>query len=207
MQSILYIFIIFFGIASYVAGVGQMLQGRYAPSVFSRVVWLLLAAISFAGVIASHSSSASVLLAGVYLAGNVAISVVSFWKGSKDFGRLELFCLVLLAVSGLVWALFDAPLLSLCISLIAHLVGALPTYKRILAKPESESTLFWFFFFAASLLSIFASLGSSMEMIVFPIYFTLFEGSLFVLSLRGRRVDNLQAITAKSKAEREWQNG
>lgn len=187
MQNILYALILLLGLASYAAGLSQMLRGKYAPSVFSRVVWLLLAAISFVGVLGSKGSTASTLLAGIFLVGNASICLASFWKGSRDFGKLELFCLGLLAVSGLVWVLFDAPLLSLCISLFAHFIGALPTYKRVWSKPESESTLFWFFFFAASLLSIFASKGSSLEAIAFPIYFTFFDGSLFMLSLRGRR--------------------
>lgn len=187
MQNILYALILLLGLASYTAGLSQMFQGKYAPSVFSRVVWLLLAAISFAGVLGSNGSTASTLLAGIFLAGNASICLVSFWKGSRDFGRLELVCLALLAVSSLVWILFKAPLLSLCISLFAHLVGALPTYKRVWSKPESESTLFWFFFFAANVLGIFASKGSSLEAIVFPVYFTLFDGSLFILSIRGNR--------------------
>lgn len=184
MQNLLYVLILLLGIASYTAGLRQMLQGKYAPSVFSRVVWLLLAAISFAGVVASEGSSASTLLAGIFLIGNTAICVASFWKGSKDFGKLELFCLLLLVASALVWILFNAPLVSLYISLLAHFVGALPTYRRVWSKPESESTLFWFFFFAASVLSIFASRGSALAAIAFPIYFTLFDGSLFMLSLR-----------------------
>lgn len=186
MQNALYIIILLLGIASYTAGLTQMMQGKYAPSVFSRVVWLLLAVISFAGVVASKGSSASTLLAGIFLAGNAAICLVSFWKGSRDFGKLELLCLLLLGVSAMVWLLFNAPLVSLYISLLAHFIGALPTYKRVWSKPESESTLFWFFFFAASLLSIFASKGSSLAAIAFPIYFTCFDGSLFALSMRGK---------------------
>lgn len=184
MQNFLYLLILLLGIASYASGLSQMLRGKYAPSVFSRLVWLLLACISFAGVIGSSGSRASILLAGILLAGNAAICLVSFWKGSRDFGKLEIFCLVLLGVSALVWWLFNAPLVSLCISLLAHLIGALPTYKRVWADSGSESTLFWFFFFAASLLSIFASAGSSLAAIALPVYFTLFDGSLFVLALR-----------------------
>lgn len=187
MQYILYGLILILGLASYAAGLSQMLRGAYAPSVFSRVVWLLLAAISFAGVLGSKSTTASALLAGIFLAGNASICLVSFWKGSRDFGKLEIVCLALLAVSALVWVLFKSPLLSLSISLLAHFIGALPTYKRVWAKPESESTLFWFFFFGASCLSVVASRGSSLSAIVFPLYFTFFDGSLWALSLRKKQ--------------------
>lgn len=184
MQNFLYFAILSLGIASYAVGVHQMLHGKYAPSVFSRIVWLLLAINSFAGVVASDGSTASALLAGILLAGNATMCFVSFWKGSKKFGALEFFCLLLLVISGFVWLLLDAPLVNLGIGLFAHFIGALPTYSRVITKPESESIVFWLLFFAASVLSIFASNGSTFTSIIFPVYFACFDGSLFMLSLR-----------------------
>lgn len=185
MESLLFILILLFGSASYLVGLRQMLRGKYAPSVFSRVVWLLLAIISSAGVWASQSTSASVLLAAVFLLGNAAICITSFWKGTKETGKLELVCLGLLIVSGVVWVLFNAPLVSLCVSLFAHLVGAAPTYKRVWKNPTNESAGFWSLFFVASVLSIVASWGEPLQLIIFPIYFALFDGSMTFLSLRG----------------------
>jgi hypothetical protein len=42
MQTTLYALILLLGTASYAVGVYQMIKGEYAPSVFSRVVWLVL---------------------------------------------------------------------------------------------------------------------------------------------------------------------
>jgi len=145
----------------------------------------MLAMNGFAAVLASGGSRASILLAGIFLAGNAAICATSFWKGSRAFGKLEYACLVLLFFSLAGWLIFKAPIITLCISLFAHFIGALPTYKKIWNEPASESTAFWFFFFAASALSIFASPGGSIATVVFPVYMTFVEGSLFVLSLRG----------------------
>lgn len=161
-----------------------MLQGAYSPSVFSRVVWLLLAINSFAGVVLSKGSQAAILLAGILLIGNLGMCIVSCWKGSKNFGGLEITSLSLLGLSGIVWVAIDFPLINLAISLLAHFVGALPTYKRVLIKPESESTGFWFLFFAASILSVMASKDGSFSTVILPLYFSLFDGSLFMLSLR-----------------------
>lgn len=184
MQTALYILILALGSASYAVGVRQMLQGKYAPSVFSRVVWLLLAVNSFAGVVLSRGSKASVLLALILLIGNAAICLTSFWKGTRSFGKLEWFCLALLTISGMVWLFFHVPLINLGLSLLAHFIGAAPTYKRVWRNPASESTAFWSLFFGASVLSIFASSGHALSAVVFPIYFTLFDGSMFFLSAR-----------------------
>ena len=186
MNQILYALILVFGTASYAVGLRQMIKGKYAPSVFSRVVWLLLAINSFAGVVISHSSSASVLLAGIFLVGNAAICIASFWKGTRHIGSLEYLCLVLLGLSAVVWIVFSAPLINLALSLVAHFIGALPTYKRVLQKPSSESVGFWSLFFIASVLSVIASWGDPLKLIIFPIYFAFFDGSMTFLSMRHR---------------------
>ncbi|MEK7586518.1 MAG: hypothetical protein AAB453_01460, partial [Patescibacteria group bacterium] len=119
MQIFLFSTICLLGTASYVIGVWQMLKNKYSPSTFSRVVWVLLAINSFAGVILSQSSRASVLLGGLLLLGNVAVCIVSFWKGVRTIGKLEYICLDLLEASGLIWIFFRAPLVNLGISFIA----------------------------------------------------------------------------------------
>lgn len=184
MHLVLFVLIGIFGLASYVIGARQIIIGVYAPSLFSRIVWLLLALNSFAGVIVSHSSSASILLGSILLIGNTAICILSFWKGTRTFGRLEYICIVLLALSALIWILFSAPLLNLIIGLVAHFIGALPTYRKVWINPQSESAPFWSLFFIASALSIVDSLGSSVKDIILPIYFSFFDGSMFLLSLR-----------------------
>ena len=184
MEFYLLIVIAILAGASYLLGLVQMLRGSYKPSTFSRIVWLLLGVNGFAGVLLSSTSTAAVLLAGISLLGSAAMCVLSFWKGVRTIGKLEYVCIVLLIVSGLIWIFFEAPLVNLFISLFAHFIGAVPTYKKVWLEPKSESWGFWSLFFFASVLSIFASPGSSIKDVVFPIYFSLFDGSIFFLSLR-----------------------
>lgn len=184
MDLYLYAAITILGLSSYVVGVWQMLKNKYSPSTFSRVIWVLLSINSFAGVILSNGSKSSILLSSIFLLGNIAICVTSFWKGTKVIGKLEYFCLVLLLISGVIWIFFSAPLLNLMISLLAHFIGGMPTYKKVWLDPKSESVGFWSLFFFASLLSIFTTDGTSLKTIIFPIYFTIFDGSMFLLALR-----------------------
>jgi cation transport ATPase len=184
MNLSLYVAITVLGLASYVIGVWKMLQNKYAPSTFSRVVWVLLAINSFAGVLLSNSSKASILLAAILLIGNAAVCIVSFAKGTREMGHLEYVCLALLIISGVIWIFFKAPLINLSISLIAHFIGAAPTYKKVWRNPKSENTAFWLLFFLASVLSIFVSDHSSLKTIILPIYFIFFDGSIVLLTLR-----------------------
>lgn len=184
MNIFIYILIIIFGTSSYVVGIKQMLNGKYSPSTFSRIVWVLLAINSFFGLLLSDSTLSSIILGAIFLIGNIAICLISFWKGTREIGYLEYFCIALLIMSATIWILFEAPLVNLCISLFAHFVGALPTYKKVWHNPSSESAGFWSLFFIASVLSVFATESFVISTLIFPIYFTVFDGSMFFLSIR-----------------------
>lgn len=186
------------GLSSYIVGLLQMLKNEYSPSTFSRVVWVLLAINSFAGVLMSGGGKSSVLLGAVMLIGNITICIASFWKGTKSIGKLEYFCIALLVVSVLIWIFFNAPLVNLAVSLIAHFIGAAPTYKKVWQNPRSESIGFWSLFFLASVLSIFVSPSYSLSAVLLPVYFTFFDGSIFVLALR-------QFLPSKNKNNTESQ--
>ena len=191
MDNFLYILIIIFGLASYIVGAKQMLQNKYSPSTFSRIIWVLLSVNSFAGVILSHSSKSSLILSGIFLFGNIIICLISFWKGTKSFGNTEYFSLFLLFISLVIWIQFNAPLLNLVISLIAHFIGGIPTYKKVWKNPSSESFGFWSLFFIASLISVFVADTSSVSLIIFPIYFVIFDGGMTLLSVRKKIKNDL----------------
>ena len=184
MDTFLYALILLFGTASYVVGVRQMIKNQYSPSTFSRIIWVLLSINSFAGVVLSNGSQSSILLGGIFLLGNIAICIVSFWKGIRKIGKIEYFCLVLLLISSVIWIFFNQPLLNLVISLFAHFIGGIPTYKKVWLNPKSESFGFWSLFFVASLLSVFVAQTTSLIVILFPVYFTLFDGGMTLLTLR-----------------------
>lgn len=187
MPAVLYALIVLFGSASYIVGSREVIIGRYAPSVFSRIVWLLLAGISFGGVVASSHDFPASLLSGIFLVGNAVVCGLSFWRGTRGVGRMEYVCLGILIASGAIWVAFDAPLLSLLISLLAHFVGGAPTYRRVWRDPTSESAGFWSLFFIASALTLLAGLNGPWQALIFPAYFVLFDGGMTALSLRRRR--------------------
>lgn len=161
-----------------------MLAGQYRPSFFSRGVWFLLGINSFAGVSLGDGSTAAVLLAAALLIGNAAVFAVSYAKGSRAFGTAEKISLGLLVISGLLWAILDEPFLGLIISLVAHFIGGIPTIWRTIKNETSERAYHWYFFFAASVLSIIISSDRSLTAILFPLYFALFDGLIIVLSHR-----------------------
>ena len=141
---------------------------------------------SFAGVALSGGTAASVILAATLFIGNFAVFIVSLKKGSHQFGLVEKISLALLVISGLTWIFLDAPLVNLAIGLVAHFIGGLPTIWRTFKEPQTEKYLHWYFFLIASLLSIVASPDKSISVILFPVYFAIFDGIMIVLANRKR---------------------
>lgn len=186
MHLVLYILILFLGIATYTSAVWQMLNGQYTPSFFSRGVWFLLGINSFAGVLLGGGSKGSVILAATLLIGNSIVFAVSYKKGSRDFHFVEKISLVLLVLSGITWAILQAPFLGLIISLIAHFIGGIPTIWRVAKRPQSEQAYHWYFFSTASLLTLIASDKSSFKAVLFPVYFLCFDGLIILLANRKR---------------------
>lgn len=174
------------GLTAYSTAVYQMLIGTYSPSFFSRGVWFLLGINSFIGVYLGGGSDASIVLAATLLLGNTAVFLASYKKGSREFGSVEKISLVLLFVATFVWLVLDAPFITLVISLMAHLIGGLPTIWRTLKNPESEQAWHWYFFFAGAILSIFASPDKTLTAILFPAYFAVFDGLIIFLANRKR---------------------
>lgn len=146
----------------------------------------MLGVISFAGVFFGDGSSASIALAATLLIGNAAVFVVSYKKGSREFGYVEKISLVLLFVAVGAWVTFDSPYLALVISLVAHFIGGIPTVWRVFKRPESEQAYHWYFFFTGCVISIVASEDKALTAILFPVYFAAFDGLIILLANRKR---------------------
>ena len=185
-SNFLLVVIALLGIATYTSAVYQMFYSNYSPSFFTRGVWLLLGINSFVGVFYGEGTKAAVILAATLLFGNALVFLVSYKKGSREFGLVERFSLVLLIVAMFIWIILDAPYITLIISLAAHFIGGIPTIWRTIKKPESEQAVHWYFFFTASILTIVASSNRALTAILFPVYFAIFDGIIIFLANRKR---------------------
>lgn len=173
------------GIATYGSAVYQMLKEHYQPSFFSRGVWFLLGINTFAGVLMSNGSSSAKLLAGILFVGNLAVFITSYFKGSRDFGKVEKASLGLLVVSTIVIFGYDAPYSGLLVALFAHFIGGIPTLWRIIKDPHSEQAYHWYFFFTACIVTILSSGFNDVKAITMPLYFAAFD--ILIISLVNRK--------------------
>lgn len=169
---------------SYAIGSKAILDNKYRPSIYSRIIWLLFALNNFISVLILKNSTAVLILAGLGLLGNSIILVLSLKKSKQTFGMTEKITSLLLLVSLAVWIFTKLPLLNLTIGIIAHFIGGIPTYKNVLKNPKEEVTLFWFFFFLASALTLLKVEWNNISNYLYPLYFALFDGLMTLLCFR-----------------------
>lgn len=188
IELLIYGLVVVFGAASYLIAVRQMLSGSYRPNMFSRLIWLMLAINSLAAVVLSGGSMGSIVLSVVMLTGSLAIFAVGFKRGAWQFSYLEAICVALLVLSGVVWIFYSAPFVNLLLTRVIHLIGGLPTIKRVWKNPESESSAFWLLFIISSFFAIFAEWPITWAAVILPVYYVVFDGIIFLLAVRKRSV-------------------
>ncbi|MDP2671726.1 MAG: hypothetical protein Q8P13_04705 [bacterium] len=170
--------------ASYYVGIKSIFQNKYYPSIYSRVVWLLLSVNAFASVVALKNSFSVILLAGLGLFGSSIVLILSLRKSKKTFGPTELIASLLLIISLGIWLFTKLPLLNLSIGLLAHFIGGIPTYKKVFEDPKDEDILFWLFFAVASALAFLGADKSQLSGYLYPLYLVIFEFGMTFLCLR-----------------------
>ena len=179
-----YLLIILFASLSYLIGFYEIYKNKYKPNLFTRSVWLALAFNNLFSVIKLHNQDVTLALAWVTLLGSLLIFGASLFKGDKQWSKNETIPAILLLVSLFIWIFSDIPILNLCIGLLAHLLGSIPTVIRVIKNPKSESVPFWALFAVASILGIFLVQNGSFKDYLFLGYFCVFDGSMTLLSLR-----------------------
>ena len=140
------ILILLFTVASYFFGAKAIVENRYRPNLFSRIIWLLVALNGLASVILLRNSPSIILFAVLGFLGSFLIFVLSLKKSKASFGIIELISTVLLLLSLATWFFARIPFFNLAIGLIITFIGGIPTYIKALRDPYDEDIPFWLFF-------------------------------------------------------------
>ncbi len=183
--------ILCFASISYIVGFYAIIKNGYRPNIFTRTVFLCLSLNSLASVIKLGTQSSTLTLAYVTFFGSLLIFTGSIiFKSERLWGKNETISTILLVTSLLIWIFTDFPLLNLCIGLIAHLLGSLPTVTRVIKKPGSENIPFWLLFALASIIALLSTHGSNIKDYIFAIYFCIFDSGMTILACRKYFIKN-----------------
>lgn len=170
--------------ASYFFGAKAILENKYFPNIYSRIIWLLLAINGLISVILLKNSPSVILFAILGLVGNLLIFVLSLKKSKKIFGPVELISTIFLFVSLGLWIFTKLPFLNLSIGLIVSFIGGIPTFVKVIKEPNDEDILFWLFFALASGITLLDSYSTNISGYLFPLYYLVINVFVTLLCLR-----------------------
>jgi hypothetical protein len=168
LQQIASLAAIVLTVVAYVPYIKAIRAAQVKPHFFSWLIWSLTTAIVFVAQLAAQGG------AGAWPTGvSAAITVYVAWLAMvlrSDFTATKIDWTFLIAalLSLPLWYLTDDPLWSVVILTVVDALGFGPTLRKVLARPEEESLLFYALFAVRSALSVLALESLSMTTVLFP---------------------------------------
>lgn len=164
---------------SYVFYIGSILLGKTKPNRASWWVWASLGFVLFTSYIMSGAKE-TIWAPLSEAIGPLLAAVLSLKYGEGGWTPFDLKCLGGVALSILLWLLFNSPLIALLCGLTIDLFAALPTIKKAYWKPHEENLTAWVLVVLANALNIFAVEHWTFAIAIVPIYTTGITGAILI---------------------------
>lgn len=153
------------------------------PNRATWIIWTVLSMVISASYYAAGARD-TIWAALGFTIGQAAVALVSLRYGTPGWSALDKACLAGAAMGMAAWALSGSAFLALLIAMAVDFIGAIPTIRKALREPDSESRAGWILFGIGNILNVLAIERWTPEIAIFPIYFLLVNGIILALSLR-----------------------
>lgn len=147
----------------------SIISGSVTPERATRLMYILLLAVSLAQQLSLRSGSGAIWLNLSELIVCILVGVVSIKNGKGGLGPVDIICYLLLSLSLIVWSISGQALSGLMLICLADFFATLPTIVAIWNKPRDEVFWFWLAGAAGALFALLASGEISINQ-VFVIY-------------------------------------
>lgn len=152
----------------------------------NRATWFIwtLVGILLAGSYYSSGARGTMWLPLAYIVGPLATAIVSLKFGEGGWTPFDRKCLLGAFVSGALWLTTGEPLVALLSNLVLDFFGALPTIRKSLLDPRSESRTAWTLWEIGNIANFLAIDKWEFAIVVYPAYMVLMNGAIAVLVWR-----------------------
>ncbi len=174
--------LIFFAVVPYIR---DILKGETKPNAVSWFGWTLLLAIGLAAQIKEGASFSALLIAGDVL-GTGVVFILSLKYGVAKYSLLDKTSLALGLLAILLWSITKNPLVALVLSVLADFIVSIPTVRKSISDPLSETPSAFFMFAIAALMGIISTTKFDLANLLFPVYLLVINLVIAGFSYRGR---------------------
>lgn len=191
-----------------IAGAGTIpyilavLKGRVRPRLVSWGVWAALSGVMAVSAYVEGETASAVLALQAFVS-CTTILVLGWRRGQQTtLSKLDIVCLVGAGLGIASLALFRNPVVALAIALAVDAVAFVPTLVHGWLEPSEESLACFVMAAMGGVLAGTAALqsGISFAGLAYPVYSTLFNGTMAMLLVVGRYGWNTQAVYGRDSS-------
>lgn len=147
----------------------QAMRGKIKPERATWGIWTLILVLSLTGYRAEGGQESSLFILGDLII-TASIFLIAIFKGSGGTSRLDKICILLSLIGLLIWQISSDRLYQILDTVTADALALVPTIKKVLDDPESESSIAFFSAAVASLLGAISVGHWNLVLIMYPIY-------------------------------------
>jgi hypothetical protein len=154
----------------------SILKGRTRPQRATYGIWAAIEVIGISSYIASGATTTKwVPLISAF--NSLAVFGLSFKYGMGGSSKLDIFSLSLAGSAITLWIVTGNPVLAVYMSVLAGIIGYIPTIRKTYLYPKTESTISWSMYAVGAGINIFA-LTTARFVIVLPLISTFILSSV-----------------------------
>ncbi|PIR76549.1 MAG: hypothetical protein COU32_01410 [Candidatus Magasanikbacteria bacterium CG10_big_fil_rev_8_21_14_0_10_42_10] len=185
-------YIVLLGAAGQLIGISvyikETIRGNTKPN---RVSWLMWSIATLIAAAAEVTKGVGWAVLPIFIAGFAPFLVfIATFFNKKSYWKLQTFDYICGALSLLAiffWWLTKEANVAIVFAIAADAFAAIPTYKKAITHPHSESVAPFALGFFNALTSFFALVAFNFAELAFPIYLVLLDASFTIIIYRGKR--------------------
>lgn len=168
-------------------------KGKTKPHLFTWVTWSIIVAIAFLGQWVSGGGAGS-WGTGVTGAMVVIIALLAIRKGTKDIARSDKIFFAAALIGIIPWIITKDPTLSIIVISVIDFCAYVPTIRKTINDPGSETLITYLLNLVRHPLSLFAISQYNLATVLYPAYLSAMSLIIVVIILRGRKARNVKLI-------------
>lgn len=172
----------FIGLIPYII---DIFRNKTKPHVFTWIVWAMVTILAFLGQW-QKGGGAGAWTTGVTGILTIFIAVISLKKGSKDITKSDVVVFIIALIAIIPWLLTSDPTLSVIILTIVNTLAFIPTIRKTIRAPETETFSSYVIHMFRHFLSIAALNQYNLATFLYPAVVGLSNLSVVAIILRSR---------------------
>lgn len=183
MQNIFILISSILALISPIVYARAILKGEARPHRTTRLVLLIITALTTASLFAQHNSVA-VWLAGVSTFQSIIIFALSLKWGMGGYSKSDIICLIIAFVGIILWQITKIPVVALYFAISADFMGMVPAIIKTYKFPHTEVYLFFLLDVFAGIFSLMAIRQWTVAEVSYPVYILLINLIMVLIIIR-----------------------